>query len=500
MAASTPVVPSRTSNTADPGTNYLPALTVLTSLFFMWGFITCMNDILIPHLKAVFALNYTEVMMIQFTFFTAYAIVSLPAGMLVEKIGYKNGIIMGLLVAGLGCILFYPAAGYRSYGIFLVALFVLASGITLLQVAANPYVAILGKPETASSRLNLSQAFNSLGTTIAPILGSIFILSVAVKGADEIAKLSPAEAEAYRLTESGSVQGPYLILAGMLVLIAVIFALFKKLPKIEGGSAEGSGNNSSTDSQHKSAWAYKHLVLGAVGIFVYVGAEVSIGSFLVNYFKELLHMPEAEAGKYVAMYWGGAMIGRFFGAINLSEMAESGKKNLYVGLIFLLAFALGLYVTKEYTSFANFSLSGFSNTIVFVGLVLLNYIAFNIGKRKPGRTLAILALFAAVLVITSMLTNGTFAMYSILAVGLFNSIMFPTIFTLAIDGLGKHTGQGSGILCTAIVGGAIIPVAQGFFADNIGIHHAFFLPVICYLYIAYYGVKGHIPSHITAKA
>jgi FHS family L-fucose permease-like MFS transporter len=294
------------------------------------------------------------------------------------------------------------------------------------------------------------------------------------------------------------VQVPYLFLAGMLVIIAVIFALFKKLPKIEGGSAEGSDNVSTSDHAHKNAWAYKHLVLGAIGIFVYVGAEVSIGSFLVNYFKELLAMPEAEAGKYVAMYWGGAMIGRFFGAITLSEMADSGKKNIYIGLIFVLAFALGMYVTKEYTNFANFSLSGFNNTIVFVGLVLLNYIAFNVGKRKPGRTLSILALCAASLVVISMLTNGTFAMYSILAVGLFNSIMFPTIFTLAIDGLGKHTGQGSGILCTAIVGGAIIPVAQGFFADNIGIHHAFFLPVICYLYIAYYGIKGYIPSHTPA--
>jgi FHS family L-fucose permease-like MFS transporter len=189
MAVSAPITKQRTGNPIDTGTNYLPALTVLTSLFFMWGFITCMNDILIPHLKAVFDLNYTEVMMIQFTFFTAYAIVSLPSGILVEKIGYKSGIILGLLVAGVGCVLFYPAAGYRSYGIFLFALFILASGITLLQVAANPYVAILGKPETASSRLNLSQAFNSLGTTIAPILGSIFILSIAVKGADELAAL-----------------------------------------------------------------------------------------------------------------------------------------------------------------------------------------------------------------------------------------------------------------------------------------------------------------------
>ncbi|QQS35399.1 MAG: sugar MFS transporter [Ignavibacteriales bacterium] len=476
------------------GANYTPALIVLTSLFFMWGFITCLNDILIPHLKAVFDLNYTEVMLIQFTFFTAYAIVSLPSGMLVEKIGYKTGIIIGLLIAAVGTALFYPAASSRSYMVFLLALFVLASGITLLQVAANPYVAILGKPETASARLNLSQAFNSLGTTIAPVFGSILILSVAVKGADELARLSATELEAYKLMEAGSVQTPYLLLTGMLVAIAIIFTLFK-LPKIEAASQSSSGGEGvSYDHHHKSAWGYKHLVLGAVAIFVYVGAEVSIGSFLVNYFNELLSMPEVEAGKYVALYWGGAMIGRFFGAITLSELKDTRKKNIYTALVFVLAPVIAIYITKEYQNLSAISFEGFSKTLTFLLFVVLNYIAFNIGNRKPGRTLAILAICAAALVIVSMLTYGAVAMWTILAVGLFNSIMFPTIFTLAIDGLGKHTGQGSGILCTAIVGGALIPVAQGFFADNIGIHHAFFLPVLCYFYIAYYGMKGHIPT------
>ena len=490
MAVSSP--PSNSVAVSNNNTNYGPALVVLTSLFFMWGFITCLNDILIPHLKAVFDLNYTQVMLVQFTFFTAYAIVSLPSGILVEKIGYKTGIIIGLLTAAAGTALFYPAAGYRSYGIFLFALFVLASGITLLQVAANPYVAILGKPETAPSRLNLSQAFNSLGTTIAPIFGSILILSMAVKGADELAKMTMTDVEAYKLTEASSVQTPYLLLTGMLVLVAVIIALFK-LPKIEAAD-QTSGDGASYDHHHKSAWGYKHLVLGAVAIFVYVGGEVSIGSFLVNYFKELLNMPEAEAGTYVALYWGGAMIGRFFGSITLSEMQDTKKKNIYAALVFVLALGIALYVTKEYQNLATFSLSNFGKTLTFLVLVALNFVAFNLGKRKPGRTLAILAFCAATLVIISMLTYGQFAMWSILAVGLFNSIMFPTIFTLAIDGLGKHTGQGSGILCTAIVGGAIIPVIQGVFADNIGIHHAFFLPVLCYMYIAYYGIKGHIPT------
>jgi len=474
--------------------NYTPALIILTSLFFMWGFITCLNDILIPHLKAIFDLTYFQVMLIQFTFFTAYAIVSIPSGMLVEKIGYKAGIILGLLTAALGTALFYPAADYRSYGIFLFALFVLASGITLLQVAANPYVAILGKPETASSRLNLSQAFNSLGTTIAPIFGSILILSVTVHSADTIAGMSMQDAEAYKIMEANSVQTPYLILTGMLILIAILFSLFK-LPKIEAAMPSSDNSNTTgSDSNNKSAWQYKHLVLGAIAIFVYVGGEVAIGSFLVNYFNELLQMPEAEAGKYVALYWGGAMIGRFFGSITLSEMTNTRKKNTYISLVFLLALVLALYVTKEYQNLAIFSLSGFGKTITFLILVGLNFLAFNLGNRKPGRTLAILAICAGALVIISMFTSGQFAMWSILAVGLFNSIMFPTIFTLAIYGLGKHTGQGSGILCTAIVGGAIIPVIQGYFADTIGIHHAFFLPVLCYIYIAYYGMKGHIPA------
>ncbi|RPI72226.1 MAG: L-fucose:H+ symporter permease [Ignavibacteriales bacterium] len=415
--------------------NYTPALTVLTTLFFMWGFLTCLNDILIPHLKAVFSLNYTEAMLIQFSFFAAYFIVSLPSGIIVEKIGYKKGIIIGLITAGIGCLTFYPAAGIRSYPLFLLALFILASGITLLQVAANPYVAILGKPQTASSRLNLTQAFNSLGTTIAPYFGSLLILSIAAKNSEEIAKMSSADLTAYQLAEASAVQVPYLGLAAALFIIAGLIAVFK-LPKIEAGSvASSDGDGKSYDELHQSAWKYKHLLMGAVAIFVYVGAEVSIGSFLVNYFgdSEIMGLSEVEAGKFVSFYWGGAMVGRFIGSA----------------------------VQR---------------------------------KIKPGYVLSFNAVIASLLVVVSMLSYGYVAMWSILLVGLFNSIMFPTIFTLAINGLGKHTGQGSGILCMAIVGGAIIPVIQGFIADNIGIHHAFILPVICYFFIAYYGVRGSIPS------
>ena len=429
------------SGSRNNGQNYNFALTVLTSLFFMWGFITCLNDILIPHLKAVFTLNYTQVMLIQFSFFTAYAVVSLPAGILVEKIGYKNGIVIGLITAGIGSLLFYPAAGMQSYVMFLIALFVLASGITILQVAANPYVAILGKPETASSRLNLTQAFNSLGTTIAPYFGSLIILSIAVKTVEDFKTMTADQISAYKLVESSAVQIPYLGLAAALFVIAAIFAIIK-LPKIESADVNASGKEGINYHEiHKSAWGYRHLVLGAVGIFVYVGGEVSIGSFLVNYIGQpfIAGLKESDAGKFVSFYWGGAMVGRFIGS------AVQRKLN-------------------------------------------------------PGKVLAFNGFFAATLVIISMLTFGHVAMWAILAVGLFNSIMFPTIFTLAIDGLGKHTGQASGILCTAIVGGAILPVVQGFFADNIGIHHAFFIPVLCYIYIVYYGLKGHKPSYITAKA
>lgn len=499
MAAANPVLSN--NSLSNENKSYPVALSILTTLFFMWGFITCLNDILIPHLKAVFSLNYTQVMLIQFSFFTAYAIVSLPAGLLVEKIGYKNGIVVGLVTAGIGCLLFYPAAGYQSYIIFLVALFILASGITILQVAANPYVAILGKPETSSSRLNLTQAFNSLGTTIAPLFGSLIILSVVVKTAEDFKLMSPDEITAYKLAEASAVQVPYLGLAAALFIIAAFFAVVR-LPKIEASDVSASGGNGGSFDHHfNSAWKYKHLVLGAIAIFVYVGGEVSIGSFLVNYLGQpfIAGLKEADAGTYVSIYWGGAMIGRFFGAISLSGIKDKTKKSLFTVGVFILAITLALYITKEYQNFSSLSLKNFNMTLIFFGFVLINYFAFYLGKRNPGRTLAILAGFASLLVITSMITYGAVAMWTILAVGLFNSIMFPTIFTLAIDGLGKHTGQGSGILCTAIVGGALIPVLQGFFADNIGIHHAFFIPVLCYLYIAFYGLKGHKHNYLTAR-
>jgi FHS family L-fucose permease-like MFS transporter len=432
MAGSTIVSQTPTGSSSDK--NYTFPLIVLTSLFFMWGFITSLNDILIPHLKAVFTLNYTEAMLVQFVFFAAYFVVSLPSGWIVKKIGYKSGIIVGLVTAGVGTLLFYPAASERVYALFLFAFFILASGITLLQVAANPYVAILGKPETSSSRLNLTQAFNSLGTTLGPYLGALLILSVAVHSASEIASMSPAELDAYKSAEASAVQIPYLALAAALFILAALFAMFK-LPKIQNETGGTEDNKSEGhDELHNSAWGFKHLVLGAIAIFVYVGAEVSIGSFLVNFLGEsyIAGMEESEAGQYVAFYWGGAMVGRFIGAAVLR-------------------------------------------------------------KINPGKVLSFNAVLAGVLVLITMFTNGFIAMWAILLVGLFNSIMFPTIFTLALKGLGKHTSQGSGILCMAIVGGAIVPLLQGALADSIGIQLAFILPAVCYIFIAHYGVKGSIP-------
>jgi FHS family L-fucose permease-like MFS transporter len=416
--------------TAAPGPqkSYGGALAVVTTLFFMWGFLTCLNDILIPHLKSIFDLNYAQTMLIQFAFFGSYFIFSIPSAKLIDWIGYQRSMVAGLLTMGLGAFLFVPAAMVPSYPLFLGALIVLAAGITCLQVAANPYVTVLGKPETASSRLNLTQAFNSLGTFLAPFFGGMLILTAAAKTISEIRALPPDALQAYRLHEAATVKTPYVGLGITLVVLAIAIGLFK-LPKIE-------------HAQHKvgekvddSIWRHPNLIFGAIAIFVYVGGEVSIGSFLVNYFSqpEIGGLTEKVAASFVAFYWGGAMVGRFIGSGLLQKMS----------------------------------------TRVLLGIC---------------------AVCAASLVAISMLTNGHVAMYSIILVGFFNSIMFPSIFTLGVAELGPLTGDGSGIMIMAIVGGALIPLAQGAIADKIGIHHAFFLPVICYLYILFFALSGSKPN------
>ena len=422
--------PNTSTSSASPanGQSYGAPLATVTTLFFMWGFLTCLNDILVPHLKSIFDLNYARVMLIQFAFFGAYFIFSIPSAKVIDWIGYQRSMVVGLLTMGVGAFLFVPAASVPSYPLFLGALIVLAAGITCLQVAANPYVTVLGKPETASSRLNLTQAFNSLGTFLAPFFGGLLILSAAPKTIEEIRAFTPDALQAYRLHEAATVKMPYIGLGIALVLLAIAIGSFK-LPKIE-------------HAQHKvgekindSIWKHANLIFGAIGIFVYVGAEVSIGSFLVNYFgqREIGGLTEKVAASFVAFYWGGAMVGRFIGSALLQ-------------------------------------------------------------KVKTGTLLGICAVCAAVLVATSMLTTGHVAMYSIILVGFFNSIMFPSIFTLGVAELGPLTGDGSGVMIMAIVGGAIIPVAQGWIADQIGIHHAFFLPVICYLYILFFALSGSKPN------
>jgi MFS transporter, FHS family, L-fucose permease len=408
------------------GQTYRAALAMVTTLFFFWGFVTVLNDILVPHLKSIFDLNYTKVMLVQFAFFSAYFIFSIPSAKVIDTIGYKKTMVTGLVTMGVGAFLFIPAATAPSFALFLCALMVLAAGITALQVAANAYVSVLGPPETASSRLNLTQAFNSLGTTIGPYLGGLFILNAHASSSAAMAKMSADALQAYKVQEASSVKLPYTVIGIALIVFAVLIGSFK-LPAMPEAERHGHVPG-------MSIWKYTHLVLGMVGIFVYVGAEVSIGSFLINYLSQpnIGNMSEVVAAKYVAYYWGGAMVGRFIGSALLQ-------------------------------------------------------------KIKTGTLLGIVGLIAALLVCTTMLTTGTIAMWSVISVGFFNSIMFPSIYTLGIAKLGPLTGDGSGLMIMAIVGGAILPVVQGAIADRIGIHHAFILPVICYLYIVYYAFRGSRP-------
>ncbi|HEX8327699.1 MAG TPA: sugar MFS transporter [Hymenobacter sp.] len=447
MASISPIL-ANSPAAADTGTQprYTTALSAVTTLFFLWGFITCLNDILIPYLKAIFQLSFAEANLINLCFFGAYFLVSIPAGKLVARVGYKRGMLIGFAVAALGAYLFYPAAAQRVYGLFLGALFVLASGITILQVAANPYVAILGPAKSASARLTLTQAFNSLGTFLAPLLGSALILS-------NLPKLNTAASAA--TIDVTAVQIPYLVIGTALLLISLMLSRVN-LPQIVPATEAVSA----VDDRSTRAWHYRHLVLGVVGIFAYVGAEVAIGSHIVSYLSLSSVMSdiliyvrnlaanlglqrfinpqntEEAAGIMVSFYWGAAMVGRFAGA-------------------------------------------------------------YLLRKFSPAKLLAFNAVSAAVLILISINTTGVIAMWSLLAVGLMNSIMWPVIFPLALSGLGRHTEEGSGLLCTAVVGGALVPMLFGVVADHSGLRLALLLPVLCYLYIVWYGLRG---SRHTAAA
>jgi FHS family L-fucose permease-like MFS transporter len=404
------------------------AMGIATMLFFMWGFLTCLNDILIPHLKAIFDLNYGQALLVQFCFFMSYAVFALPSGKLVEWRGYKGTMVIGLLVMAAGAFLFLPASSAASFGLFLGALVILAAGITSLQVAANPYVANLGPPETSSARLNLAQAFNSFGTFVAPFFGGVLILTATQVTPEAMKSFSAAALQQYRMEQASSVRLPYVGIGLTLVLLAIAFAVLK-MPTLDftrdirpGELVAGEGD---------SVWKHPVLLAGALGIFVYVGAEVSIGSFLVNYFglPDIAGFPEKTAAKYVSLYWGGAMVGRFIGSWLLT-------------------------------------------------------------KLRTSTVLGTAAVVACGLVGISIMTHGHTAMWAILAVGLFNSVMFPSIFTVGLSGLGPLTSKGSSLMVAAIVGGALIPLAEGHLADAIGVQHAFMIPAVCYVYIALFGYLG----------
>lgn len=419
--------------------NYTRAFAVVTTLFFMWGFITVLVDSLIPRLREIFELSYGQAFFVQFAFFIAYGLVSIPAGHLLSRIGYKRGIMAGLGVMGLGCLLFYPAAAIRSFPIFLAGYFILASGMTILQVAANPYVAVLGDESTASSRLNLSQAFNSVGTAIAPAIGALFILSDHILNSDEIGSLTEADKLAYFESEASAVQSPFLLLAGSLLVLTLIVGV-SKLPQVLNKAVTGG---------YKAAFRQKKLMLGAVGIFLYVGAEVAIGSALVNYFIDMDSVTVIRQSKFMTdlatMLHG-----------SLSAVDDKG-----IVAVFVVFYWSGAMVGR------------------FVGALLTRRFA-------PDRVLMFFGLAAAALILVSMSTSGLIAMWSILLVGLFNSIMFPTIFTIAIEGLGDLKPQGSGILCTAIAGGAFVPPLYGVLTDLSSFKIAFILIICCYLYITWY--------------
>lgn len=432
----------------------------LTILFFMWGFMTALNDILIPYLKDSFELTHTKAMLIQFAFFTSYFvgsliyfIISVISGDPINRIGYKKGIIIGLVISGLGALLFYPAAQFHMYGFFLSALFVLGLGFTLLQIAANPYVAILGSPESASSRLNLAQGFNSLGTTIAPVLGG-FLIFTFFKDA----------------TGSDAVKLPYLVFAGIFFLMAL--AIMKTpLPRFTNADEVEPG---------LQALKYPQLVFGMIAIFMYVGGEVSIGSMMISYMElpEIAGLDAAQASIFVSIYWGGQMIGRFLGAISLSG-ASNTKKYTAMPAISLIAY-LVIGIT-----------TGFEAANIYLIFLIINLFGFFIGNSMPNRTLYIFAVFNIIFLIIALSSTGVVALWTIIAIGLFNSIMWSNIFTLAIAGLGKYTSQGSSLLVMMILGGAILPVIMGAVADGWGVHMSFIVPLFSYLYIAFYGLKGY---------
>jgi MFS transporter, FHS family, L-fucose permease len=463
-------------------TNFNKPFAVISFLFFMLGFITCMNDLLVPLMKRIFLLSHFQATLVQFAFFGAYFFASLIYFLIsyrygdpMLKMGYKKAMLFSLLLSALGCFLFYPATIYKSYNFFLIALFILALGFAVLQIAINPYVAILGKPETASSRLNLSQAFNSFATAIAPLLGGYLIFNFFSKWGSPMTDTAGNEIALtpnVPMSDFG-VQLPYLFL-GLLFVILFLILLKTALPSFK-----------STSVVQKNAQIFKNkqLMFGTGAIFMYVGAEVSIGSFLILYQQESLGLVESIAKSFLSFYWGGAMIGRFLGALAL------GKMRSYKQYLAMIAIAVSLYVflyfsaTFEHAS--HFSVWDFAP---FLLPLILHIFAFYLGNNLPSKILAIFASIAGLCLLLGLFLPANFALWCFVAVGLFNSIMFPTIFTLSIQNLGDATAQGSSLLVMAILGGAIVPPMQGLLADAYGINISFALPILCYVYILFFAL------------
>jgi len=435
--------------------NLVVGLSVFGAIFFIFGFATTFIVTLSAPVREIFDLSEFQAQLLSSAFFIAYPIMSIPTGKLIDRIGYKWTVISGLILMALGSFIYIPAASIPSFPVFLFGTFVLATGVVFLQVAANPYVTAIGPESTASSRLNLTQALNSIATMIAPWLISIAIF----KGLE-----FPADAA----TAAERVPLPFIIM-GIIVLLVAIAIFTIKLPPIK-----------SEKSEKKSIWKYPHVVLGAIAIFMYVGAEVGNAGLIVNYLKSNVGMLPEEASTYAAIYWGGAMIGRFFGSFMFSDMPAS-KKFTYALPVLMLALISGSFVTDW-----NWTIG-----ITFTGIALANFIIMQIGQGKAARTLATFALVAALLDIATSFTTGSFALWTIISIGLFNSIMFPNIFSLAVKDLDKGELSGaSGLINALILGGAIIPPIMGSIADNFGYTWAFLVPAVCYLYIFYYAVSG----------
>ena len=433
----------------------------MTVLFFMWGFITSVNDILIPRFKEAFGLDYFQAMLVQFAFFGAYFIgsllyflISARTGDPIARIGYKNGVVSGLSLATLGTALVWVGATTHFYPLILGALFIVGLGFAMLQIAANPYVTILGPERTAASRLNLAQGFNSVGTTIGPLIGGYLIFQYFARtgahGAD-------------------SVKVPYLAFSGAFVILAAFF-FFIHLPHIGEGKIErGIG-----------ALKFPHVRLGIIAIFMYVGGEVSVGSAIINFLGQpgIAGLTPLDASKYVSLFWGGMLIGRFMGAVELSEMKPLNKQLLLAGIPiagFLVLWALrGWAVVQMYLPF-----------------LALCWMLFQFGKSLAGRTLMLFSLMVTVLLATAILTGGRLAMWCVVAVGLFTSVGWSNTFSLAIEGVGTYKSQASSLLVMAILGGAILPPIQGFVADHLRLQVSFIVPLVAYTYVAFYGWKGH---------